>query len=388
MVSNVSRRDFLKYCGTIAAVIGLSRSDGIAIAEAAEDQGKPPLYWIEAQACGGCQRSFFNSENPDAARLLLELLGVQYLTSANSRSGIDLITDVLPSDQAEGQRAARPILVVEGSLPLGGGGRFCVVGNDGSADISASTLARRLSNDARAIIAAGSCAAYGGIPGAEGGDTGATRLSRIIPDKQVVNIPGCPPHPDWLVATIMHVLLFNSIPERDRFGRPKMFYRHTVHDLCERRAAFDEGRLIDSFSDLVPGDDRCLLNMGCKGPITHGDCPRRSWNGASSWCVGAGGPCHGCTEPEFYEGMSPLLSRVPGITPAAGGTRSGVDTVGKVVVGGTAAVIAGHAAFSGATRFIESRRKESESLTDHIKGKRGGKSAPGDDRGKPDGQNG
>ena len=68
-----------------------------------------------------------------------------------------------------------------------------------------------LAQNAKAVLSIGSCAAFGGIPAAEiraTGDnpTGAKPVSEIIDDRdKIINIPGCPPHPDWMVGTIMHI---------------------------------------------------------------------------------------------------------------------------------------------------------------------------------------
>ena len=50
------------------------------------------------------------------------------------------------------------------------------------------------------------------------------------------------------------------------------------------------------------------LELGCKGPFTNADCPRRSWNSGVNWCIGSGGPCIGCTEPDFPDGYCPFLT--------------------------------------------------------------------------------
>ena len=126
--------------------------------------------------------------------------------------------------------------------------------------------------------------------------TGATSVSNCIGDDGVINVPGCPAHPDWMVGTIAH-LLNGEIPELDSLGRPREFYNNLVHDSCPNR-----GR-----------GERCLKPLGCSGQKTRADCPIRQWNPDDSgegtnWCVGAGTPCHGCTEPDFPDGKSPFFT--------------------------------------------------------------------------------
>ena len=82
--------------------------------------------------------------------------------------------------------------------------------------------------------------------------------------------------------------------ELDEFGRPKAFYGKLIHENCQRRAYYDEQKFAKKFSD-----EGCLYELGCKGPVTHADCPIRLWNGGVNWCVGCGGMCIGCTSPGF-----------------------------------------------------------------------------------------
>ncbi|MFN2302818.1 MAG: oxidoreductase, partial [Anaerolineales bacterium] len=121
----------------------------------------------------------------------------------------------------------------------------------------------------------------------------------------LVNIPGCPPHPDWFVGTIATILL-SGLPkpeDLDELGRPKAFYGQTIHENCPRRAYYDENKFAKKF-----GDPGCNYELGCRGPITHADCPVRLWNNKVNWCVGCGATCIGCTEPGFFD-ISPLYEK-------------------------------------------------------------------------------
>jgi hydrogenase small subunit len=123
----------------------------------------------------------------------------------------------------------------------------------------------------------------------------------------LINVPGCPPHPDWFVGTVAQVLL-SGLPDTehlDDYLRPRAFFGQLIHENCPRRAWFDEGKFAKH-----PGDEGCLYELGCKGPITYADCPTRRWNAAVSWCIGAGGPCAGCTQPEFPDVVAPLYEKI------------------------------------------------------------------------------
>jgi hydrogenase small subunit len=155
----------------------------------------------------------------------------------------------------------------------------------------------RAAKGAKAVIAMGTCAVYGGIPAAEGNPTGATSIIWYLKQagvvKPVIALPGCPPHPDWLVGTLVHVLKF-GLPALDGEGRPKMFYSKLVHDQCPRFADYERENFAKTFSD-----EGCLFKLGCLGPITKADCTLRNWNSGVNSCIKAGAPCIGCTSKEF-----------------------------------------------------------------------------------------
>ena len=183
------------------------------------------------------------------------------------------------------------------------------------------------------VIALGSCSAFGGVVAGKPNPTAVRSLSSIVGTTKLVNIPGCPAHPDWLVGTIAYILKNGKVPSLDSNRRPKTYFGETVHDECPYEDYFEDG-------DARPP---CMFPLGCKGPITHADCSKRKWNAAAAggkgvnWCVGAGNPngtpCLGCTEPTFPDGMSPFYARLTGsfeddspAPPQSGGTpRGGAD---------------------------------------------------------------
>jgi hydrogenase small subunit len=117
--------------------------------------------------------------------------------------------------------------------------------------------------------------------------------------KSTLNIPGCPPHPDWIVWAIAK-LLTGSVGALDSYGRPRALYTRSVHDLCPRKGQGE--------AKTYGQDGRCVKEIGCAGPETKAPCPTTLWNGRANWCVDANSPCVMCTEPRF-----PRLSlrRVP-----------------------------------------------------------------------------
>jgi hydrogenase small subunit len=157
----------------------------------------------------------------------------------------------------------------------------------------------------------GTCASFGGIPAAKPNPTSCKSVKDVLEadgiNKPLINIPGCPPHPDWFVGTVAGVIL-NGLPtadDLDDFLRPKAFYGKLIHENCPRRAYFDEGKFAMKF-----GDEGCLYELGCKGPITYADCPLRRWNSGTNWVIGAGAPCNGCTQPEFPDNTAPFYEKL------------------------------------------------------------------------------
>jgi hydrogenase small subunit len=172
--------------------------------------------------------------------------------------------------------------------------------------------ALELAKDAAAVVALGTCASFGGIPSGAPNPTGVVSIGELLKREgvgtPVVNIPGCPPHPDWLTGTLVAVARYGLGPVAgtlDDLSRPAMFYGKLIHETCPRRADFDAARFAKKF-----GDPGCLYELGCKGPVTYADCPTRMWNSGTNWCVGAGSPCHGCVEPDFPDRLSPLYRKI------------------------------------------------------------------------------
>jgi hydrogenase small subunit len=175
--------------------------------------------------------------------------------------------------------------------------------------------------------------------------TGAVGINEVITDKPVLNIAGCPPIGDVVTATIVHFLTFGQLPAMDSEGRPLFAYGKRIHDQCPRRAHFDAGQYVEVFDDEAARRGWCLYKVGCKGPATFSPCPIFLWNTRTSWPIGAGHPCIGCTERGFWDTMAPFYGRLPNV--AGFGIESKVDTIGATLAIGAAAGVAAHAVATG-----------------------------------------
>jgi hydrogenase small subunit len=202
------------------------------------------------------------------------------------------------------------ILVVEGAIPTKEEGIYGTIGEDSGKPISMLKWIEYLGQNAMATLTVGTCAAYGGLPAALPNPSGSKGVSEVYEMlgivTPVINIPGCPSHPDWFIGTVAKILLYGMpMPEElDEFGRLKLFFSRTVHNRCVNRDYLDDGIMAVEF-----GDEGCLLELGCKGPFTRADCPIRLWNGSVNWCINAGAPCIGCTEKGFPDEHSPIYQR-------------------------------------------------------------------------------
>jgi hydrogenase small subunit len=170
---------------------------------------------------------------------------------------------------------------------------------------------------AAAIVAIGSCAAWGGIPSADPDPTGAVGVADLMPQKTIVNIPGCPPNPYTLLGVILQYADSRTLPELDEERRPKFAFDRTIHDHCPRRAHFDAGHFVKQYGDAGHREGWCLYEMGCKGPDTHAGCSTRHFNDIPDvWPIGVGAPCIGCTEKAIAFRV-PMFNVVQIHTPAA-----------------------------------------------------------------------
>ena len=171
-------------------------------------------------------------------------------------------------------------------------------------------LAARVASRAKATIAMGSCASFGGIQAAAPNPSGAKGVNDVLSAIGVtaINIAGCPPNPINFVGTVVH-LLTKGMPELDGWNRPKQFFGRTVHDNCPRQKHFNAGEFAPAFDSAEAKDGWCLYRLGCKGPYTYNNCSTALFNQVT-WPVQAGAPCIGCSEPGFWDDYSPFFHEI------------------------------------------------------------------------------
>ena len=298
----VSRRDFLKTLTGTAAGIGISQVFNPAVVSAMKAGLKNhPVLWIQGQGCTGCSVSLLNSVEPTIAKILLDVISLQYHPTVMASEGETALENLYRIAKEEKGRFS---LVVEGAIPTAANGKYCICGEMGHKEITMVDMTVELGKMAGSVLAVGTCAAYGGIPAAKGNVTGATGVMDLFKTHgiktPVVNIPGCPIHPDWVVGSIVH-LLTKGIPELDADGRPVLFFGENIHENCPHLDELDNDIMAETLSS-VKG---CRMDLGCAGPDTNADCFKRKWNSNLNWCVD-NAVCIGCVEPGFPDASSPF----------------------------------------------------------------------------------
>ncbi|HBZ44999.1 MAG TPA: HupU protein [Maritimibacter sp.] len=266
------------------------------------------LLWLQAAGCGGCTMSLMCAEDPGLFDLLegagINLLWHPTLSEATGAAVRRLLEKIEAGD------IALDILCIEGAIARGpkGTGRFNMLAGT---DRSLLGWVQALAPKAAHVVAVGTCATYGGVTAAggnpsdavgvqfDGAEAGAA-LGASFRDPSglpVINVSGCPVHPDWVTETLMLLADGTLAPaDLDDYARPRFYADHLVHHACPKNEFYEYKASAEKLSDLG-----CMMeNLGCIGTQAVGDCNIRPWNGTGS-CTRAGYPCINCTAPEFED---------------------------------------------------------------------------------------
>ncbi len=291
----VSRRGFLKFCAATASMMALPPSMIPRIAEALEQARRQSVIWLSFQECTGCTESLTRSHSPSLEGLIFDYISLDYHHTLQAASGT-AAEDARKLAMQENK--GKYIVVVDGSVPLGNPGYSTIDGHDNQ------HILEETVKDAFAVVAVGSCAAFGGLPMANPNPTGAVAISELVHDKPLINVPGCPPIPVVISGVLAHVLTFGKLPELDDLKRPLSYYGQNIHDRCYRRPFYERGEFAETFDDEGARKGWCLYKVGCKGPTTYNACATLKWNQNTSFPIESGHGCLGCSEPNFWDAGS------------------------------------------------------------------------------------
>lgn len=334
-LSGYSRRDFLQFCGWIAAAAGIPQSALGAVVQAMDTKPRLPVVWFHFQECTCCSESFIRSSHPIVGDIVLDKVSLDYTETLQAAAGHQAEAAL---HETMKKYKGQYLMLVEGSVPTADGGVYCCIGGRTALDIVKEAAA-----DAKAIVAWGSCASNGCIQAAAPNPTAATPIHKLISGKPIINVPGCPPIAEVMAGTIVHLLAFERIPQLDGLGRPMAFYSRRVHDTCYRRPNYDAGLFVESFDDENAKRGYCLYKVGCRGPVTYNSCGVIRWNNGVSYPIQSGHGCIGCSEANFWDN-GPFYRHLPSFP--GFGIETTADNVGLAVGAAAAVGIAAHAATS------------------------------------------
>ncbi|MDQ7056381.1 MAG: hydrogenase small subunit [Persephonella sp.] len=214
-VWELTRRDFLKWVSATTAMLMLPPQFEPLVAQAAEVMNRIPIIWINIQDCAGNTEALLRSYSPTVDELILEYLSVEYHEVIMAAAG----------DQAEQnlEKAVKDfdgkyLLFVEGSIPVGMPEAFTI----GRHPKTGVEHVKHLAEHAAAVIAVGSCAAFGGVPAAYPNPTGAVGVMDVVKGKPIINIPACPANPANITGVVIHYILTGEIPELDSLSQTKV----------------------------------------------------------------------------------------------------------------------------------------------------------------------
>ncbi len=266
------------------------------------------ILWLQSGGCGGCSMSVLNAEQPDFFNMLqLNNINMLWHPSFSEASGEEFLSLIKSIEEGDTRLDA---LCIEGSLMRGpnGTGHFHILAGSGRPMID---VVEGLTKKAKYTIAVGSCAAFGGItmsgpnPGDACGLQYEGKYAGALLDKNwsssgelpVINIAGCPTHPNWVTETIAQLAMGDlHSSDLDTYNRPRSYTDHLVHHGCPRNEYYEYKASAEQASD-----QGCMMeNMGCLGTQAHADCNTRLWNGEGS-CLRGGYACINCTAAGFEE---------------------------------------------------------------------------------------
>jgi hydrogenase small subunit len=301
------------------------------------------VFWLAGMSCDGCSVAVTGATNPSVEDLLSGTIPglpkvVLHHPVLSVSAGAEFVRPF--QDAVNGELGAPYVVVLEGSVPDDQSlpedkGYFSAMGAGGFDPESESDQPNRMTDwlkklcpGAAAAVAIGTCATWGGIPAAAGNATGSMSLMDFLGKNYrsalgvpVVNVPGCSPVGDNFTEVVAAVLMFlqglGPLPEFDELGRPAWQFGETVHRHCPRAGYYEEGVFSKEY-----GDEACLVDVGCWGPVVQCNITERGAINHMGGCMVAGGPCIGCTMPGFPDKFSPFYKAPPGSMVSGGISRT------------------------------------------------------------------
>lgn len=99
--------------------------------------------------------------------------------------------------------------------------------------------------------------------------------------------------------------------------RPTWLFGQTVHEGCDRAGYYEQGDFAEEY-----GSTKCIVKLGCWGPVVQCNVPKRGWMAGIGGCPNVGGICIGCTMPGFPDKFMPFMDEPPGAKFSSTGVRA------------------------------------------------------------------
>jgi len=300
------------------------------------------VLWLSAGlSCDGDTIAITAATQPSLEDLVLGAIpGIPRLRLHNPVLAFENGDDYLRTfHDAVAGKLPRFVLVVEGSIPdekNKSEGVWAGFGTDADGQpIPTCDWIDRLAPKAMAVVAAGTCAAYGGIHAMIGNPTDCTGLAQYLDwgkklpaNVPLICVPGCPVQPDNFMETLLYLMsqiagLAPTIPLDDKL-RPTWLFGNTVHEGCDRAGYYEQADFASQY-----GSRKCIVKLGCWGPVVQCNVGKRGWMNGIGGCANVGGICIGCTMPGFPDKfMQPSFMTEP---PGAKLSTEAISTYGRAI---------------------------------------------------------
>jgi NiFe hydrogenase small subunit HydA len=84
----VDRRDFIRFCVTTAAAMGLEASAVPRVVSAMENKPRIPVLWLHGLECTCCSESFIRSSHPITQDVVLNMISLDYDDTLQAAAGL------------------------------------------------------------------------------------------------------------------------------------------------------------------------------------------------------------------------------------------------------------------------------------------------------------
>ncbi len=302
----MTRRDFLKWMVASGVALGMGKMDIAKAEEIINAATSTPVIWLQAAGCSGCTLAFLDMVKDEAGTaysvedLLMDKIDLKYHSTLMTAAASECM-EILNSEYKE----SGYILVVEGGIPTGENGNYCIIGERDGKPLTALQALKDFAVNAKYIIAAGTCSAFKGVSGAGDNLTEVKAVDEILTNytDKIINLPGCPVHPYIIGGTIAKLLAGESLA-LDTKKRPAYFYGATNLHSNATPVNCPLRKQQASKAETLGACGKCFENMGCRGreSETKVTCYTKLWG--TTWadrkgCLGSGSICIGCSNPNF-----------------------------------------------------------------------------------------